>query len=468
MATLSEMLQDAMRRAGIGAQTLSKLTHIPRTSIDNWRDGTAQRPRHWRPLLQIARVLALSQAEADAMLTTTGHSCIADLSRDIPPGHPDRKYLQPWLEALPAGSAEAYPPLWHQLRAPVTDFVGRSEAINTLMSTLRRAALHGTIAAISGVRGMGGIGKTELAYVVGTCLFDVFPDAQIVVNLRGSSATPIAPEQALRQVIHAFAPDEKLPDNQEALQARYRSLLHGRRMLILADDAHDAAQVRPLLPPPGCALLVTSRQRFTLPGMMTVDLEPLSEEEAVTLLRCSCTRLGEADACLLARACGYLPLALRASCSILHNDPALPVRMHLLRLTDERQRLMQMRDPDEAQLDVEASLALSYTQLDDAAQRVFRQLGAFEADFTTALAQAVVEVKEHTGVDVEAVLHRLLRRNLLMYDVTHGRWRLHDLMRDLARRESEAAGELEAAHWRYACAVMQIARETHDQYLAAA
>src|SRR6185503_1196348 len=97
-------------------------------------------------------------------------------------------------------------------------------------------------------------------------------------------------------VIRAFTPEAKLPEDLAALEPLYCSMLHGKRVLILADDAADAAQVRPLLPPAGCALLITSRMRFTLPAMTTIALEQLSPAEAIALLRQLCARLSEADA----------------------------------------------------------------------------------------------------------------------------------------------------------------------------
>jgi tetratricopeptide (TPR) repeat protein/transcriptional regulator with XRE-family HTH domain len=352
----------------------------------------------------------------------------------------------------------------HQLRTPLPDFVGQQAALTTLLEGMRRATQGGAVAAISGVRGMGGIGKTELAYLVANRLTDAFPDAQIVVRLRGTSATPLPPAQAVQQVIHTLTPNTKLPDDLSSLQAYYHSVLHGRRILIMADDACDASQVRPLLPPAGCGLLVTSRQRFSLPGMMAVDLDPLCAEEAVTLLRGLCEGLDEADARMLARVCGYLPLALRISGSVLHNNPALYAASYLARLADERQRLALLHDPDDTQLDVAATLALSYAQLDTASQQVFRQIGVLAADFTTSLAMACVAAG--TGADVEAALHRLLRRNLITYDAGRARWRLHDLVRDLARRMSEATEERKAVMWRYARAAVQIAQETQAQYLS--
>ncbi|HET8660193.1 MAG TPA: tetratricopeptide repeat protein [Micromonosporaceae bacterium] len=448
METLSDVLADAMRQAGIGSQTLSKLTGVPRTAIDNWREGTVRRPRHWRPLARIARVLSLSREGTDALLASAGYPGIAELAGDLAPGHPDRAHLDPWLARLEA-------PPRHQLRAPAADFVGRDAALATLLAALRTT--HP--AAISGVRGMGGVGKTELAVLAANRLRDEFPDAQLMLSLRGVSAAPLPAAHALRQVIHTFSPNTQLPDETDALARRYCAVLSGQRVLVLADDASDASQVRPLLPPPGCALLVTSRQRFSLPGMTTVDLEQLTEAEAVELLKSVCDRVPPAQARALARACGYLPLALRVSGSVLLNDPALAVSDYLAALADRRQRLARLRDPDDTQLDVAASLALSYAGLDPPTRAVLRQLGVFATDFDTDLAAAVVRAD-----GVAAALHLLLRRNLIGYDPARRRWRLHDLVQDLAHGYLTEAGELPDTMWRYAEAAVGVAAATQEQF----
>jgi len=112
----------------------------------------------------------------------------------------------------PVQVAAPLPPALHQLRAPVGDFVGRTAEITQLVTTLRRAAESGTVAAISGVRGLGGIGKTELAYRVAQELNDAFPDAHLLIELRGAGDNPLPPTEALQTVIRAFEREAKLPD----------------------------------------------------------------------------------------------------------------------------------------------------------------------------------------------------------------------------------------------------------------
>jgi tetratricopeptide (TPR) repeat protein/transcriptional regulator with XRE-family HTH domain len=435
--TFAELLRSYRERASLAQTELAAALHIHRNTLSGWECGQ-HRPQEPEQVLRLAEELALAPAETDQLLGAAG----------LPPAH----------------GTPAPRPVRHQLRPPIADFVGRSAEIAQLVQALQMAVARGRGAVISSVQGMGGIGKTELAYLVAQHLLTTFPDAQIVVPLRGTSPQPLSAEQALRSVIYAFTPEAKLPDDLLALQAHYQSVLHGKRVLVLADDACDAAQVRPLIPSVGCALLTTSRQRFALPGMATVALDQLAEAEAIALLRMIAPRLSATEAQVLAQACGYLPLALRVSASLLHTTPALKVATYLAQLHDARQRLAHLCDPDDAGLDVAASLTLSYAQLDVSAQSVFRQLGAFVADFATDLAQAVVEVP--AGTDIEPTLCGLLRRNLLMYDVAHERWRLHDLVRDLARSYLEAVGENESTWWRYARAAVAHVAHIQKHFLA--
>jgi tetratricopeptide (TPR) repeat protein len=322
----------------------------------------------------------------------------------------------------------------HQLRAPVADFVGRTEEITDLTAALT----GGSGATICGVRGMGGIGKTELALVVANQLAEQFTDGQLVVELFGAS-NPVSPEAALQAAIRAFEPQAKLPDDLPALKQWYAACLNGKRVLVLADDARDAAQVRPLHPPAGCALLVTSRQTFTLPGMRRFDLGTLAEEEAIKLLLDIAPHIGE-DAPALAELCGYLPLALRVSADLLANDDTRSVTRYLEQLQAERlKHLADPDNPDDPEASVEASLALSYAALPPAARQTLAQLGVFVGDFTLAAAAAVLAIPD-TQSPIPDTLGRLRRRSLLEYDAATERYDLHDLVRAFALARLEEWG----------------------------
>ena len=293
---------------------------------------------------------------------------------------------------------------------------------------------------------MGGIGKTELAYAAAQQLNDTFPDAQLLVELRGATSNPLPLAQALQTLIRAFEREARLPDDLSELRNIYCSVLAGKHALILADDAKDAAQVRALLPPMGCALLVTSRNWFSVPGMAALDLGTLPPQEAEKLLLKICPRIGE-QASTLAKLCGYLPLGLRVSASLLANS-SRSVAHYLEQLAAER--LKHLSDPDDPQASVEASLRLSYDALEGAAQAALAQMSVFAASFDLAAASAVLEVEG----DAEALVDLLVRRSLLEWDEQLQRYSLHELVRAFAAARLENA---DAVRLRYASHYAQVA-----------
>jgi hypothetical protein len=357
----------------------------------------------------------------------------------------------------------ASPPALHQLRAPVGDFVGREQEIDQLVQTLAKAASGSAAAVISGIRGLGGIGKTELAYVVAHRLKNAFPDAQLVINLHGASnCSPLTPAQALQAVVRVFEPESRVSDDLDQLQARYRSLLTGGRILLLADNAQDAAQVRPLLPPPSCALLVTSRNRFSLPGMVALDLGVLPPDEAERLLLDICPRIGEHRQGL-AKLCGYLPLALRVSASLLEANDIRDVVHYLKQMETERLKYLDDREnPDDPEASVEASLRLSYSTLSPEAQAALCQLSVFPTSFDLPAAQRVIAVDG----DVVEVLELLRRRSLLERDVGTKRYDLHDLVRAFGAERLEDADIVRLRHARYYAGVAAQAGDLYGQGVA--
>ncbi len=183
-----------------------------------------------------------------------------------------------------------------QLPSPVPGFAGRHAELGAL-ETIRSAATRGTSAdsatvIISAVSGTAGVGKTALAVYWAHQVAEHFPDGQLFVNLQGfgPDGAALSPATAVRGFLDALGvPPARIPDGLQAQTAMYRSLLAGRRVLVLLDNARDAAQVRPLLPgSPGCMAIVTSRQQLT--GLVATDgarplaLDLLSGADARDLL----------------------------------------------------------------------------------------------------------------------------------------------------------------------------------------
>ena len=326
------------------------------------------------------------------------------------------EYLPQQASSKTSGSPNA---TLHQLRAAVTDFVGREKEIEALVNTLRK----GESAGISGISGMGGIGKTELSLLVANRLRPDYPHAQLFIDMRGTDDKPLPPADALAACIRAFTgADAKLPEDISELIKLYRNSLDGKRALILLDNAADSAQVRPLMPPSGCALLVTSRETLALPGMKRLTLEQLQPQEARDLITRIASRMLPDIADRICYLCGYLPLAIRAAGSLLDITPDLDPGVYATQLHDERERL-KLIGKEGVDLDVEASFELSYARLQPETARVFRQLAVFPASFDAPAEEAICQDTDHTH------LSALLRRNLILYNTETARYRLHDLAR---------------------------------------
>src|SRR6185503_17513254 len=159
----------------------------------------------------------------------------------------------------------------HEVPRPPADFTGREDELNELLASIEVGGVT-----ISGLQGMGGIGKTALAFKLVELLKPRYPDAQFFLDLNCASAQPLTVAEALAHVVRAYHPAAKLPDSESELRGLYLSVLDGQRALLLMDNAANAEQVEPLIPPAGCLLLVTSRQHFTVPGLAAKNLDTLS------------------------------------------------------------------------------------------------------------------------------------------------------------------------------------------------
>jgi len=306
----------------------------------------------------------------------------------------------------------------HQLPLPPDDFTGRSDELAQLLSPLRS---HHLGAVISGLHGMGGVGKTALALVLANTLKPDYPDAQFFLNLKATDPNPLSPADAIAQIIHAYHPEARLPDDLPTLRSLYLSALDGQRAILLLDNAFDRAQIEPLLPPSSCVLIVTTRNTFALPGAAFMNLNVLPEPDACELLKKIAPRIA-GDASTLARLCGRLPLALRAAGSLLQVTGNLPVPDYIRQLEHERTRLQHI-GKEGVDLDLEACFNLSYQLLPPDTARVFRELSVFPATFDSAAEEPICQDPDHQH------LTTLLRHTLVNYDPSTDRYHLHDLLR---------------------------------------
>lgn len=315
-----------------------------------------------------------------------------------------------------------------QLPADVADFTGRAEELAQIRRLCRPGA--STTTPIVVISAAGGAGKTTLAVHAGQLLRPAYPDGQLYVDLRGTGSIPAAPADVLRRLLTALG--VLAPDEPEPAAALLRSVLADRRVLMLLDDARDAAQVRSLLPAgAGCAVLITSRRRLAdLSAAHHVALSPMSVEESTDLLGriAGAGRIG-ADAAAthrLVAACDGFPLATRIAGARLAARPQWTVTQFADRLSDTRRRVSELAVGD---LAVGASFRLSYNALTTPQARAFRLLGIWPgADISEPAAAALLDL---SPTETEDLLEHLVDVHLLT-SVALGRYRMHDLIRDYA------------------------------------
>ncbi|MET9802611.1 BTAD domain-containing putative transcriptional regulator [Streptomyces sp. NPDC006368] len=429
---------------GLHAEAVSELTAL-----------TAAHPlrERLRELLMLALYRSGRQAEALAVYADTRRLLADELGVDPRPelARLQQRILRADAElARPVEEPSPAPTLSNpaQLPATVPDFTGRAGSVRDLGRRL--ATAEGSVMAVSALAGIGGVGKTTLAVHVAHAARPHFPDGQLYVDLQGAGARAAEPETVLGAFLRALGTaDSAIPDTLEERAALYRSTLAGRRVLVLLDNARDAAQVRPLLPgTAGCAALVTSRVRMVdLAGAHLVDLDVMSPEEALQLF----TRIvgaervqAEREAALdVVAACGFLPLAIRIAASRLAARRTWTVSVLAAKLADERRRLDELQAGD---LAVKATFELGYGQLEPAQARAFRLLGLADGpDISLAAAAAILDLPLHAAEDL---LESLVDTSLLE-SAAPGRYRYHDLVRLYARacaeRDERSPSERESA-----------------------
>jgi DNA-binding SARP family transcriptional activator len=429
--------------------------------IAELRDLVAEHPLRERldSLLMLALYRAGRRADALAAFRDARRRVREELG--VEPAAPLQRLHQQILaadpELAPAAAAEITTdvgtmmgrrwPLPAQLPHRVPDFTGRDAELgwlDALVAGDRGEA--GTGVVITVITGTAGVGKTALAVHWAHWISGQFPDGQLYVNLRGFDPTGFAmkPAEAIRGFLDAFGVlPQQIPASLEAQAALYRSLLAGRRVLVLLDNAGDEDQVRPLLPgSPGCLVIVTSRNE--LPGLIVTEgahpvvVDLLSTAEARQLLS---RRIGESRVLAEPQAvdniialCARLPLALMLVAARAATHPGFRLSALAAELREVGGSLDAFESEDQA-TNVRAVFSWSYQRLSVSGRRLFRLLGLhFGPDVATPAVASLAGVPKE---QVRPALAELARAHLVT-ERSLGRFAFHDLLRAYATEVAHA------------------------------
>ncbi|MGW6933700.1 ATP-binding protein [Lentzea sp. NPDC054927] len=351
------------------------------------------------------------------------------------------------------------PVIPHQLPADIRQFSGRENELRQLDALRVEKSAAPSAVVICAIAGTAGVGKTALAVRWAHRARTHFPDGQLYVDLLGYSPdAPVTAAQALEGFLHALGVSgDAVPPRLDDQAALYRSLLDGRRMLVVLDNASTPEQVRPLVPgSSSCFALITSRSGLAgliaRNGAQRLTLDLLSHNESLSLLG---DLVGDGRvaaephaATILVDQCGRLPLALRVAGERAASEPDLPLSELVVELQDERSRLDVLSSDDEqdASTAVRAVFSWSYRGLSPHSARLFRLLGLHPGpDFSAPVAAALAGV---ALPQAKRLLQTLAAAHLIQANGP-GRYRFHDVLRlysaELAESEEPAESRLEAA-----------------------
>ncbi len=334
-----------------------------------------------------------------------------------------------------------------QLPADIGDFTGREMHVEQLTRLLAASEDDDNPGAVrvALVAGAGGLGKTTLAVHAAHRLRSQYPDGVLYVDLHGAGPQPLPPAEVLARFLRDLGVREnQIPVDEDQRSALFRTRLNGRRVMLLLDNARDAAQVRPLLPgSASCAVIVTSRRRLAdLVGGGMVHLNVLDDAEALALF----SRIvgaeraaAEPDATAeLLVACAGLPLAIRISAARLAAASTWTIRSLADEISDEHRRLDELKVGD---LAVRASFEVSFSSLpgpagpgDVSAAQAFRALGLWQGQSISLAAAAALTGQPENRV--AAALDVLFDAHLLE-SPSPRRYQFHDLLRVYAAERAE-------------------------------
>lgn len=380
---------------------------------------------------------------------------LLDRLRQLQAAHPERRRLDVLLgralqltgRTIPPGNQVSDPHIGRRSTAPAAPFqlppdtphfTGREAEVERLVSRWAAGESQSPqTVVVTAVVGMGGVGKTALVVHAAHQIARHFPDGVLFADLRGFTpdAEPTPPQAVLDALLRGLGVrGAEIPPGLGARTALYRSVLAGRRVLVVLDNVANADQVRPLLPgAPGCLVLVSSRRRLAgLDDAELVTLDTLAPTDAITLFtRVAADRAAGAGPQTLdelVRLCGYLPLAIRILAARLRTSrSATPARL-VTELRAENGRLAAL---DDGERTITSTLGVSFRYLSASQQLALRHVALHpgtDGDLRTAAALL--------DADITSTSRTLagLEDASLLDQRAPDRFALHDLTREFAIR----------------------------------
>ncbi|GIH03764.1 SARP family transcriptional regulator [Rhizocola hellebori] len=397
---------------------------------------------------QLMLALYRSGRQADALATYQRVRHALDDELGVVPSKPLQELEIAILRQSPslatvASAAQRVVPA--QLPLAITTFTGRHSELAVLDDLLAVAPMYSGPVVVA-LSGLAGVGKTTLAVHWAQRAAPAFPDGQLYLDLRGFhvSGSPMAPIDAVRHLLTSLAfPADQIPTQQEAQIGLYRSLVSGRKILLVLDNARDAEQIRPLLPGSGgCLVIVTSRNQLAslaiTSGAHLLQLNPLSNAEAGDLIaqRVGADRVAAEPEAIqaLVSPCAGLPLALAITAARASIHPHFSLSALATQLRDTGAGLGRFHGGDH-DTDLRTVFSWSYNALSPQAAQLFRQLGLHPGwDISTTAAASLAAQPMDRARDL---LAELADAHLITQHVP-GRFGLHDLLRAFAGELAQA------------------------------